>query len=307
MRGPGYGGHCSDFVKHAALQGLLHHPHSVVPIVQRLLQHMWLILARARRQALLERLRNEMTRLAGVKAVAQVAASRLDLDLGPVLEPVLAQLTAFLRKANRPLRQAALTAIEARPAFSLSIQWSAVSLYGFQKLPAAGMHQSYVSRYARLGRHEAAAGTQTAQATFARPWYRPGSNLAVGLQAVVAARGARVSAEAVGGIVDAAAPLVSDGDLVVSALALHACVGLLARRAASARAVTAHVLPRAIALAQSPLLQARRTSSWKDYCPTLCRSGLDTSSSQQSSGVRRDRLRVHPVRERVSTKSILGM
>ena len=76
-----------------------------------------------------------MTRLAGVKAVAQVAASRLDLDLGPVLEPVLAQLTAFLRKANRPLRQAALTAIEARPAclaqhplvWSLSIRCSKAS------------------------------------------------------------------------------------------------------------------------------------------------------------------------------------
>ena len=50
-----------------------------------------------------------------MKAVAQVAGSRLDLDLGAVLEPVLAQLTAFLRKASRPLRQAALAAIEARP------------------------------------------------------------------------------------------------------------------------------------------------------------------------------------------------
>lgn len=50
-----------------------------------------------------------------MKAVAQVAGSRLDLDLGGVLEPMLAQLTAFLRKASRPLRQAALAAIEARP------------------------------------------------------------------------------------------------------------------------------------------------------------------------------------------------
>lgn len=162
-------------------------------------------------------------------------------------------------------------------------------------------------RYARLEGYEAAAGTLTARATFAQPWYSPGSNLAVGSQAVVAARGARVSAAAVGGIVDAAAPLVSDGDLVVSALALHACVGLLARQSASAPAVTAHVLPRAIALAQSPLLQARQISKRNDYCPTLCRPYLDTFNSQQSSGVRRDCFRAGPVRERVSTKFILGM
>lgn len=76
-------------------------------------------------------------------------------------------------------------------------------------------------------------------------------------QAVVAARGARVSAGAVDGVVEAAAPLVGDGDLVVAALALQACSRLLERQPASARAVTARVLPQALALAQSPLLQAR--------------------------------------------------
>lgn len=78
------------------------------------------------RQELQERLRNETTRLAGVKAIAQVAGSRLDLDLGGVLEPVLAQLTAFLRKASRPLRQAALAAIEARPCTPLGGLWAPV-------------------------------------------------------------------------------------------------------------------------------------------------------------------------------------
>ena len=68
----------------------------------------------ARAQVLLERLRNEMTRLAAVRAVAQVAASRLDPGPGAALEPALPELTGFLRKANRPLRQAALAAIEAR-------------------------------------------------------------------------------------------------------------------------------------------------------------------------------------------------
>ena len=80
---------------------------------------------------------------------------------------------------------------------------------------------------------------------------------ALSAQAVVAARGARVSAGAVDGVVEAAAPLVGDGDLVVAALALQACSRLLERQPASARAVTARVLPQALALAQSPLLQAR--------------------------------------------------
>lgn len=63
-------------------------------------------------QVLLERLRNEITRLTAVKAFASIAQSPLSLDLSPVMEPLLAELTGFLRKANRVLRQAALSAIE---------------------------------------------------------------------------------------------------------------------------------------------------------------------------------------------------
>ena len=63
-------------------------------------------------QVLLERLRNEITRLTAVKAFALIAQSSLNLDLSPVLEPLLAELTSFLRKANRVLRQASLSAIE---------------------------------------------------------------------------------------------------------------------------------------------------------------------------------------------------
>ena len=63
-------------------------------------------------QVLLERLRNEITRLTAVKAFASIAQSPLSLDLSPVLEPLLAELTGFLRKANRVLRQASLSALE---------------------------------------------------------------------------------------------------------------------------------------------------------------------------------------------------
>ncbi|KAL2939472.1 Cullin-associated NEDD8-dissociated protein 1 [Bienertia sinuspersici] len=57
---------------------------------------------------LVDRMGNEITRLTAVKAFAVIAASPLRIDLSCVLENVVAELTAFLRKANRALRQATL-------------------------------------------------------------------------------------------------------------------------------------------------------------------------------------------------------
>ncbi|KAL3515772.1 hypothetical protein ACH5RR_022674 [Cinchona calisaya] len=57
---------------------------------------------------LVDRMGNEITRLTSVKAFAAIAASPLHLDLSCVLEHVISELTAFLRKANRALRQATL-------------------------------------------------------------------------------------------------------------------------------------------------------------------------------------------------------
>ena len=72
---------------------------------------------------LVERMRNEITRLSAVKAFDMVATSELALPLAPVLGNVLTELTTFLRKANRPLRQAALSAIDVRPpAFDCAVQ-----------------------------------------------------------------------------------------------------------------------------------------------------------------------------------------
>ncbi len=65
-------------------------------------------------QVLLDRLRNSTTRLTAVKAFTEIAESPLPLDLSPVLEPLLAELTSYLRKANRQLRQASLAALEVR-------------------------------------------------------------------------------------------------------------------------------------------------------------------------------------------------
>ncbi|OMO95503.1 Armadillo-like helical [Corchorus capsularis] len=57
---------------------------------------------------LVDRMGNEITRLTAVKAFAVIAASPLRIDLSCVLEHVIAELTGFLRKANRALRQATL-------------------------------------------------------------------------------------------------------------------------------------------------------------------------------------------------------
>eukprot|EP00249_Psilotum_nudum_P024642 c29247_g2_i2 orf=410-4126(+) len=62
---------------------------------------------------LLDRLRNEITRLTAVKAFATIAESPLRIDLSCVLEQVITELTTFLRKANRALRQASLSTLNA--------------------------------------------------------------------------------------------------------------------------------------------------------------------------------------------------
>lgn len=62
---------------------------------------------------LLDRLKNEITRLAAVKAIGQVAKSELRLDMGDAAASAVEALAGFLRKTNRPLRQASLAALEA--------------------------------------------------------------------------------------------------------------------------------------------------------------------------------------------------
>ncbi|EMS55195.1 Cullin-associated NEDD8-dissociated protein 1 [Triticum urartu] len=57
---------------------------------------------------LVDRMGNEITRLTAVKAFAVIANSPLRIDLSCVLDHVVSELTAFLRKANRALRQATL-------------------------------------------------------------------------------------------------------------------------------------------------------------------------------------------------------
>jgi cullin-associated NEDD8-dissociated protein 1 len=84
-------------------------------------------------QDLLGRLQHESTRLAAVKAFTRIAqsAAPTPVDLSCVLEPLLAELTPYLRKANRQLRHASLAAIEVLPCCAgcaVSCPWSCCCL-----------------------------------------------------------------------------------------------------------------------------------------------------------------------------------
>lgn len=60
---------------------------------------------------LLDRLRNEITRLTAVKALGEIAASPLKIDLSTILVDALKELTTFLRKQHRQLKQQTLNTL----------------------------------------------------------------------------------------------------------------------------------------------------------------------------------------------------
>lgn len=62
---------------------------------------------------LVERLSNEVTRLGTVKTIEQIASSKLKIDLNSVLAAIMKELSGFLRKKSRPLKQASLSALVA--------------------------------------------------------------------------------------------------------------------------------------------------------------------------------------------------
>lgn len=62
-------------------------------------------------QILQDRLTNEITRLTTVKALENIASSPLHPDLSPILSDSIKELSTFLRKANRALRQSSLATL----------------------------------------------------------------------------------------------------------------------------------------------------------------------------------------------------
>ncbi len=60
---------------------------------------------------LLERLKNEITRLTSVNALIEIANSPLNIDIKAILPEAVQELANFLRQANRQLKQASLKAL----------------------------------------------------------------------------------------------------------------------------------------------------------------------------------------------------
>eukprot|EP00963_Diacronema_lutheri_P002834 scaffold221_cov351-Pavlova_lutheri.AAC.4 len=64
-------------------------------------------------QVMLDRTRNEVTRLTAIKAFGAIALSPARDCINPLVQPLIEELTGLLRKADRRLRQAALHALDA--------------------------------------------------------------------------------------------------------------------------------------------------------------------------------------------------
>ncbi|KAJ7551601.1 hypothetical protein O6H91_06G021400 [Diphasiastrum complanatum] len=139
---------------------------------------------------LLDRLRNEITRLTTVKAFATIAESPLKIDLSCILGQAVLELTTFLRKANRALRLASL-------------------------------------------------GT---------------------LNALLIAYGDKIGSSSYESIIIELSSLISDADLHMTALALELCCTMMKDKRHHSYAgvvVKERVLPQALVLVKSPLLQGQ--------------------------------------------------
>lgn len=156
---------------------------------------------------LLDRLRNEITRLPAVKAFATLAHSPLELGLDASLDASMPELTSFLRKANRQLRSASLVALEA----------------------------------------------------------------------LAAKYGRQISAAAVAALVPEAAALISDADLSLAAQSLKLFVTLCKAQPDAAAQVAEAVLPAALSLVTSPLLQGAALSELQAFFPALASSNAPTA------------------------------
>jgi cullin-associated NEDD8-dissociated protein 1 len=60
-----------------------------------------------------KRLENEITRISSLRSIIHIAGSPLKIDLSSILEPVISDLTSFLRQQSRLLKQTSLAAVGA--------------------------------------------------------------------------------------------------------------------------------------------------------------------------------------------------
>ncbi|KAK4792080.1 hypothetical protein SAY86_022515 [Trapa natans] len=151
---------------------------------------------------LVDRMGNEITRLIAVKAFAVIATSPLKVNLSCALEHVIMELTAFLRKANRALRQVTL-------------------------------------------------GT---------------------LNTLIVAYGDKIGASTYETIIVELSSLISDLDLHMTALALELCCTIMSDKRSSKNinmAVTSKVLPQALTLIKSSLLQGQALLALQKFFAAL--------------------------------------
>jgi len=84
------------------------------------------------------------------------------------------------------------------------------------------------------------------------------------VQVLIAGHGSNIQPGTMKAAVDEVAPLVNDTDLLIAALSLTFCTTLLQRQPQQSALVTDRVLPPAMALSKSPLLQVHITAH--DHC-----------------------------------------
>ena len=86
------------------------------------------------------------------------------------------------------------------------------------------------------------------------------------MQVLIAAHGSNMQPSSVQSAVEEVAPLVNDTDLLIAALSLTLCTTLLQRQPQQSPLVTDRVLPPAMTLSKSPLLQVRLQAPLKTLC-----------------------------------------
>ena len=160
---------------------------------------------------LLERLKNETTRITSLKALATIARSPLKIDVTPVCADAVTECAGFLRKNDRALKQAALTT----------------------------------------------------------------------LTALIASYAANIGPELQEGVIKELAGLISDTELHLTHLALDLCECMVQHAPQVSTALMhQHVLPRALVLLQSSLLQGAARESLKKLFATMVATGVPQCSFQ---------------------------
>ncbi|CAG2112251.1 unnamed protein product [Medioppia subpectinata] len=157
---------------------------------------------------LLDRLRNEITRLTCVKAITKIASSQFKLNLNPILPEAFPVLASFLRKNQRALKLSSLLLID-----------------------------TLVKNYSEY-----------------------------------------LSPETIGIILNEVPPLINESDLHISQLTLNMLTSLIRSHLAFLAIIPQTILPEALVLVRSPLLQGSALNAMLEFFQAIVQNsfpGLD--------------------------------